>query len=195
MRLNNEIKKDIKWWLKVINAKTLNQRTFKSILSIPSQADIQIYSDCSTTKGIGGYCANNHKCFQILLSQIRKLHTIADIQFIELLALVLTAKIWGHSWKNMAVTFYCDNEPVVYMLKKKCANFKRWDLMQLIRTLCQIANTHSFHFWVQHIYDTENQIADKLSRFERVPTNHNLTYETTDTINKHIEQILSDVYV
>ena len=194
VRLNSEIKKDIKWWLKVLNSQTLNQREFKFILANPTQSDIQIYSDGSTTKGIGGYCANNNVCYQILLSQIANLHKDADIQFIELLALVVTAKMWAQNWTNSSITFYCDNEPVVGMLKKKCATFKRWDLMQLIRILCELANKHSFYFWAVHIPDKQNQIADKLSRFQTVPTTQLMHYETLQTTQKHVQTILSLVY-
>ena len=193
--INSETKKDIAWWIDVLNDQTLNQRPFYSILNAPKDAKFIISTDGSTTKGVGGFFHNTNQAFQALLSQLPEIITQQDIQFIELFALVLAASIWAPQLSGSSVTFLCDNLPVVFMVIKKRASFARKDLMQLIRILCKLANQHSFHFWIEHISTTDNKIADGLSRFTiNSQITNEMKTENKDIILSHSNKILNEIF-
>lgn len=195
VKLNKEAKRDIKWWLDVLNDETLNQRTFESILANPQSAEFVVSTDASTTMGMGGYNHKNKHAFQILNSNIPNLTDSHDIQFLELFALVLAAATWGHTWYASSVTFLCDNLPVVFMVSKKRASFDRPDLMQLIRILCKLANQHSFYFWIEHISTENNKTADSLSRFKITPdTTQNMNFESENNILINANNLLQNIF-
>ena len=80
------------------------------------------------------------------------------------------------------------------MVKKKRSSFQRKDLMQLIRTLCKLANQYSFYFWIEHISTEDNQIADGLSRFTITPqTNQNLLFESAPITLSTVTNILHNI--
>ena len=195
VKLDKETKRDIKWWLEVLNDQTLNKRSFQSILANPKNANFIISTDGATTKGVGGFNHKTLQAFQILNSAIPDLNNQHDIQFLELYAIVLAASIWAPMWQGTSVTFLCDNLPVVFMVTKKRASFHRQDLMQLIRILCKIANQYSFHFWIEHLSTEDNKIADGLSRFTINPqTNLNINFESEINTLSHANNLLQNIY-
>ena len=92
-----------------------------------------------------------------------------DIQYFELLGVVLNMMMCGNSWSNSTVKLYCDNLDVVYMLADKKAAHERQDLNDLIRLACQIAMENRFYFWIEHISGKLNIEANNLSRFVENP--------------------------
>lgn len=92
--------------------------------------------------------------------------TLVDIQFQELFAIVVACEMFGNRWKNKNVVFYCDNNNIVWNIKKHRTHLNNESVMSLIRymTLCTLK--YDFNIAIEEISSSDNKIADQLSRFQ-----------------------------
>ena len=83
----------------------------------------------------------------------------------ELFPIVLACHIWGQSWANKRIKFWCDNQSVVHILKSGTSKDEK--IMHLVRTGTLFLVTAKFNFRVcaKHLPGKTNKIADSLSRF------------------------------
>ena len=122
-----------------------------------------------TAAGIGGYnCSGNYFQYYFDLKQIFK-GKKPDINWFEMLAVVVALHIWGPKYHLSSVQIWCDNAPAVGQISKRSAPFKREDLMSLIRVLCLNSINKEYHFYIEHIKGEKNKTADALSRFIKQP--------------------------
>ena len=91
-----------------------------------------------------------------------------DTVFMELLGACTAVQLWGKGWKELDVKLNCDDMGVVKMLKRKCCNFRRKDLMESVRILCRSAVENDFYIRVDHVKGLDNKVADGLSRKDNV---------------------------
>ena len=82
----------------------------------------------------------------------------------EFFPIVLAVHLWGTKFKDMNVTFFCDNLAVVEILKKQTSRDP--GLMRLLRQLVVFAMRNNLMFSAQHIRGTSNIAADDLSRLQ-----------------------------
>ena len=169
VKMRGELKKELRWWLRVLpSAKNGVKLEFilKNRRWGRGQFDLDVYTDASTSFGVGGHIAGeNRKWFRHQWK-----HTInkPDIVFNELLGVCVAVKLWAQEWGGKDILIHCDNMGVVEILKRKCCNFRRKDLMELVRIICGAAVEYGFYFKVVHIKGVDNKIADGLSRKENV---------------------------
>ena len=142
------------------------------ILKNPADGDVNVYTDAATNHGVGGFTAETHNAFRMMWEQddqyMRSKHK-PDITFMELLGVVLAAAMGARDWEHKSVKFYCDNLGVCHIVSRKVACFRRPDLNDLVRILCELSFEHRFKFWIEHIEGKQNVIADRLSRGEELP--------------------------
>ena len=166
--VNVEMKREIQWWIDILPT-TRNGIPFDFLLRTKktSKFDVEIFTDASTSWGVGGYQLDSGtKWFRH--EWISDLSRKPDIVFEELLGVCTAVRLWGHTWKGKFVKINCDNMGVVEMLKRKCCVFKREDLMELIRIIGRSAAKNGFYFRIFHIKGKDNKIADGLSRKENI---------------------------
>ena len=166
INLNKELKRELKWWLDVLPS-ARNGIPFDFILKSTDDFDIEIYTDASTSFGVGGHQKGDVKKW-FRYEWRPRVGPKPDICFEELLGVCTAVELWGHTWKGKSVKFYCDNIGVVEMLKRKCCVFKREDMMELIRIIGSAAARYGFYFKIYHIKGVDNKIADGLSRKEGI---------------------------
>jgi hypothetical protein len=175
VKIDSTIRKDVQFWLD--GFRVLNRGLpIDFILKRASDTDITVYTDASSKIGMGAVdCQSNY--LQIKWTTIWPRSTQIDIFFAEMLAIVAFTQARATSWSGKSIRFYCDNEAVEWSLRKKSCCFERRDVAHLIRTLCRLAITHQFYFWVERVSSDDNSLADALSRFDTVK----LTQITSNT--------------
>ena len=92
-------------------------------------------------------------CSEIFFNRVRGLFPI-----------VVAAHVWGSSWFRQVALFHSDNESVVHVLNSRTS--KAPDIMHLLCSLLVAATKHNFRFVCRHTADTDNKVADALSRFQ-----------------------------
>ena len=83
--------------------------------------DLDVYTDASTSLGVGGHIeGNDRKWFRHQWKErVNKPH----IAFSELLGVRTVVKLWSPDWMGMDILIHCDNAGVLEILKRKCCTF------------------------------------------------------------------------
>jgi len=166
---------DLRWWKKQIEH-GVDGISFDDILRKRDRGDIHILTDASTGDGMGGWVKQSPinqtgAWFQFKWSDHERTELFPhpkspDIYWKEMAAVVTAALIWGKQWRGKSVTFWIDNMGVVFSCIKRKCDFKRDDVMAMIRILAECANQMRFHPYFIHIKGKDNLTADALSRFD-----------------------------
>ena len=178
LRLNETCVKDLIWWKKILVSKH-NSLPFSYVIKPASEADIHVWTDAagSTKLGIGAFNSLGDyfscKWSDVSLPANWNLH---DSLRPELLALMVAAIIWAPKFAHKAVTFHCDNLPIVSIIISRSPAKHRKDILYLIRILTEIALFHHYYFWVTHIPGDLNIEADALSRLFANPLKRLLSH-------------------
>ena len=170
VRITQGIRDDLRWW-KSFLLRTSEGISFEDILRDPTAGDDAVRTDASTSIGMGGFRRATGEWFRRRWADQSKAHLFAnpkvpDIYWKEMAAVATACCLWGDQWRDMAVTFWCDNMSCVYSLMKRRCAFGRDDVMELIRIIADQAETNGFRPFIVHIPGKENLTADALSRFD-----------------------------
>jgi hypothetical protein len=171
-RVSSEALKDIHWW-------------YDAIIAVPSKAIprpgaspppvIQVYSDASSLKGLGGYflCENEttaeltvEKAFSVALPRhLLQRKPTEHINTRELRAVEQCLLHWGHSWAGHSILFHVDNTVALHGINNRTT---RGEPMRILRRLLLLAATFQVHdlqaVWIS---SEDNALADALSRWDR----------------------------
>ncbi len=132
--------------------------------------DVEIFTDASTTTGVGGFedhCGGRY--FGANWSDTAGWGVYKyqpDITYLELLGVVLAVRLFAAKWRHKVVKLRCDNHAVCMMLRRKAACYRRRDLNALLIEICALATANRLYFWVEHVPGVQNKLADALSRDE-----------------------------
>ena len=100
-----------------------------------------------------------------------------NINYLELLPLLLAARRWGHMWKNTHIILYTDNMSTVSFVNRgssRCESAMDW-----LRELSLMAVEFNFHV-------TANVIGDALSRLNEVGQ-WPLFYQNTFSLSSNMD--------
>ena len=153
-RLDINFQKDINWFL---NFMTLYNGV--SLMHYPPlPTDLPVGVDACLT-GVGGWCGS-----EIYSTQLPAfiLDDNNHISHIEMLNLVIAAKLWRHKWSGHHVTLHCDNIACVYTINTGRARDPY--LLKCARELWLLSAIHDFTVVASHKPGAENTLADTLSR-------------------------------
>ena len=89
------------------------------------------------------------------------------IVHLELLNIVVAAKIWTQHWSNQKIQIFCDNMAVVEVLTT--GKTRDVTLATCARNLWLIAALYNIDFTFSHIPGVENTVADLLSCWNNDP--------------------------
>ena len=152
-RLNEGCKADIAWWVEFA-------RAWNGISLFPHMhAGPSIISDASGSWGCGAYLHDTLSWFQLPWPADWE---SVDISAKELLPVVISAAIWGVHWSGLRVTFFCDNQSVVFSLSSRSGRTPH--MSHLLQCLFFFEAYFCFEFQAQHIAGKINRAADALSR-------------------------------
>ena len=86
-----------------------------------------------------------------------------NIAYLEMLAIILAVKVWGHELRGNRIVINCDNESCCYVI-----NFGRSKdlfLQAAMRELVYLLATFQVELKVTHVLSDQNQVPDWLSRW------------------------------
>jgi hypothetical protein len=171
-RVSSEALKDIHWW-------------YEAVIAVPSKAiprpgaapppTIQVYSDASSLKGLGGYFLRGYettaeltveKAFSVALPRhLLQRRPAEHINTRELRAVEQCLLHWGHSWAGHSILFHVDNTVALHGINNGTT---RGEPMKILRRLLLLAATFQVHdlqaVWIS---SEDNALADALSRWDR----------------------------
>nr|XP_006812893.1 PREDICTED: uncharacterized protein LOC102807207 [Saccoglossus kowalevskii] len=86
---------------------------------VTSAADLQIYTDASSTVGFGGYFRGEwfNDCRPAELNMNNR--SDLSMALLELYPIVVAAMLWGGKWSQKRIRFNCDNEATVHIINKE----------------------------------------------------------------------------
>lgn len=161
IRLNHGFHQDIKMWQTFLQR--WNGTNLFLNLTWENSNALSLFTDASGTLGFGGIFQNQWFQGSWLPHQSLGSKDIS-IDWQELFAIVAATYIWGHTWSQKRILFYCDNQTVVSIINAKRSKSPR--MMDLVRALTLQTLTHNFYFKAIHIPGHCNDIADSISRFQ-----------------------------
>ena len=122
---------------------------------VPS--NIEVHLDACLT-GLGGHFGNMIYTLPIPLGFQQY-----DITQLEMINIVVAAKIWASHWSNKKIRIYSDNMAVVQVLTTGKARDQM--LATCARNIWLIAAINNIQFQFSHIPGKNNNLADLLSRW------------------------------
>ena len=153
VRLNLDCRADLAWWSTFIGE-------WNGIALFPClPAGPTLISDASGTWGCGAYCEASLSWFQY---QWHQSWAGVNIAVKELVPILVSAAVWGSSWRGTVVLFVSDNQAVVTCLTNRTAHDPL--IAHLLRCLFFLEAHFGFEHKSQHISGSRNTAADALSR-------------------------------
>ncbi len=107
--------------------------------------------------GCGAYCGK--EWFMVPWTAMYIHHRITVK---ELAPIVVSALVWGNSWRGKTVLSRCDNAAVVAIINS--GSSKNPTAMNLLRCLAYLCATKEFRIYATHINGVCNTLPDALSR-------------------------------
>ena len=160
--LDSEFHMDIKWWsqfMQEYNGVSLMQDIFFSEPDAVLQSD-SCLTGCGAITGQGCYFHAEFPPF------ITNQHL--SITCLELLAIVVSCKLWGHQWARYKLVVQCDNQAVCSSVNSNKS--KHPFIQAALRELWFLEAKHDFTLRCIHIPGIENTAADHLSRWHMSPS-------------------------
>ena len=152
IHLNASARADLQWWKCF-----LQDWNGTSLLPLPSPS-VHVYSDASGSWGCGAL-VQGMGWFQL---QWPPEWSTIDISVKELVPVVLSAALWGHTWRGLHVRFHSDNMAVVDILRR-CSG-RDPSVLHLMRCFFFYLAHFNFQHSAEHVPGVLNTSADAISR-------------------------------
>lgn len=161
IKLSSGFFKDLDMWQEFVSG--WNGASFFLTTSWVNSDSLQLFMDASGSIGFGGIFSSQWFHGQWRAHQHLGQPGIS-IAWQELFALVVACHLWGSTFCNKRILFFCDNQSVVEIVNSKRSRIPR--VMDLVRHLTLLTLKYNFYLKVSHIEGKRNEIADSLSRFQ-----------------------------
>ncbi|KAI8514849.1 hypothetical protein Bbelb_074400 [Branchiostoma belcheri] len=158
LRIDTEFRKDLHWWSTFLPS-------YNGVSLLPqagwSEPDA-IFSSDACLSGCGGFLHETGEYFHAVFPD-SLLESQPCINSLELLSILVCARLWGKCWAGRRIVVMCDNEVSVTVLNsgRSRAPF----LQSCLRNLWLCAANGDFELRAIHIPGLDNRIADHLSRW------------------------------
>ena len=160
IRVNVEMKEDLKMWLTFLKHPKVFCRPFMDFSKFIIANEIDMYSDASGKLGMGAICGKQWM-YQMWPQQfIQKFKP--SIEYLELYAVTAAVLAWIHNFKNNRIILFCDNRSVVDMINATSTSCK--NRMVLIRIIVMKGLLENVRIFAKHVSGISNGLADSLSR-------------------------------
>ena len=164
VKLNDESRKDLKWWERYLdhfNGIQLIVDEDPFLLNLDQMMDrpADLCAGDATPTGAGAW---HDKFFwsRELPDLLKDPKT--PIHLKEFWAVIVSARLWGDSWSGRSVVIWCDNDAVVDTIVHKKPRDPA--LLSLLREFLHIVVTKKFFPVLRKIGTKENSLADFISR-------------------------------
>ena len=163
-RIDSELRQDLKWWVKHIQA--WEGWAFMNVGPWSRMEECSKVTTDACNIGQGGTNGTTGEWFSALWHdhELARAWVVSRISMpvMELRALVTAAKLWSHQWEGKRILFECDCEPVVVCVNK--GHSRSPQMCELLRELSSLAIERNFVCRATHIAGADNVHADLLSR-------------------------------
>lgn len=165
-----EVKKDILWWREFFVDYNGVSMMMLEDWSYPDH----IFSSDACLTGCGGFFSG--KFFHLKFPEII-LENEFSINVLELLAVMICVKIWGHLLEGKKIVILCDNQTTVSVLNSGKA--RRQTMGSILRKICFFEAKYQFMVKASYIEGAQNRYADLLSRWHLNIINKEMFYKIT----------------
>lgn len=154
-RIPSQAYKDIIWWRHTLLQAKYTAPMWHKATGPPDS----VMAGDSSLQAAGGVCGNEF--FRVKFPE--HITGGASIAILELWALILCLKIWGHKFQGCSVWAYCDNQAVAELIGTGRARNLR--LQEGLWEVCYLTAIYGFELQVLHLPGCENRLPDFLSRW------------------------------
>ncbi|XP_021354869.1 uncharacterized protein LOC110451275 [Mizuhopecten yessoensis] len=184
-RVPLEVKKDLLWWKEFLLVYNGVSMMSLEEWSVP---DDEFASDACLS-GCGGFFKGQsfHTKFPDFI-----LKQDLSINCLELLTVVVCAKLWGHKCRGKKIVINCDNSASVAVIN---SGKSRVPFMQAcLREISFHAAIHEFELRASHIEGESNRIPDHLSRWHLDPSHGDKFHELTKGMEITVHPLEEDTF-
>ena len=154
--LNQGVREDLFMWTEFL--RHWNGRSFCLEDHLTAAQDSELYTDASGAHGYGVYYQGQWFQGDWEPSQLLGLNSETSIAYQELFPTVVEACVWGHTWQQKRILFYCDNEATVNCINKGGSSSLL--IAKLLRLLTLKAMFGNIVVRAAHVSGKTNCIAD-----------------------------------
>ncbi|KAI8486041.1 hypothetical protein Bbelb_361410 [Branchiostoma belcheri] len=142
-RLSCDFRLDLEWWHRFLVSFNGVSLIAPTVVTAPDE--IVATDACST--GCGAFSGGQffHSVFPADLIE----RVDGKIHVLEMMAIVIAARKWGHRWAGLRILVHCDNAACVHVLNSGRSRDKH--LLQCSRELWFLAASHNFELRASHI--------------------------------------------
>ncbi len=180
IKLSKSFMKDVRWWREFLYR--FNGMSFIPPISW-SEPDVTFSTD-SSLRGCGGFCTDEF--FHIEFPNFIDDQDL-PIHCLELLAVLVAVRSWGHRYGGGKVQIFCDNEASVKVINSG----KTTDMFMAscLRELWLEVSRFKFELRAIHLPGVDNRVADWLSRWEVHPRYQELFW------NFNSDGLLKEIFI
>ena len=153
------VRKDLVWWKTFLPHYNRVSMMPMERWSLPDE----VVATDACLSGCGAWFETQREYFHAEFPEGIKRQELS-INALELLTVVVAAKVWGKKWRGLRIVIRCDNETSVTVLNTGRA-YNSF-LLECLRELEFVAAKCEFEMKAIHIPGVENRIPDALSRWE-----------------------------
>lgn len=162
VRLDRDSRLDLSSWLSFLQNWHGVSMFLDGKITRANDIDLSTDSSGNPALGFGGYLRG--QWFQGHWPAALFQTDAPSMAFLELVPVLVSAKLWGKELAGKRVCLYCDNSAVVQIIRKGRSREKRINKLMRVLSLCQAEM--SFVFLAEYIPTADNGVADSLSRFQ-----------------------------
>ena len=157
-----EFHKDLLWWKTFLPL-------YNGVSMMPWEdwsGPDEVFSSDACLQACGAWSCTRTEFFHITFPDYI-LQQQLSINALELVTVVVAAKVWGRHWQGRRIVVHCDNEVAVTVLNTGRAH--NTFLLSCLREIEFLAARFEFEIRANHIPGVENRISDALSRWDMSP--------------------------
>ena len=170
-----EARKDIAWWARF--AQEYNGVSLMWLIKEPA-TDTVVQTDACLI-GYGGICGQEY-----FRGRFPKQDRNRNIATLEMWAVMLALKIWGHKLTGKYFWIHMDNEAVATVLNS--GSSRDQELQNALRDIALLAAKHQFVIKARYIPGVDNRIPDWLSRWHEAGPRNEFRKFSKDSSLRHI---------
>lgn len=165
IRVDQSMKDDLTVWMDFLKLQRSLCRLFIDFNETLCADELEFYSDASKSidRAAFGVVFKNNWTYGIFPQSIQLLEE-ANIQTLEMFALMVGVVLFAHKLRGRRVIIFCDNQAVVHMVNNGSSHCRT--CMRFIRRITLESMDKQVQFFARYIPTLENVRADALSRID-----------------------------